>query len=474
MTTKYTWGLGSLAFMGVLFVQCKPSQTTSNTTNGKAFNGETAILIQTDTSYKGDTLRLYAWEGIQAVEKGTAVASKNATGSTFKFAAARYPAGLYYVGRNLEDVKPILIGAEREITIQCNAPKLSQATFKSANNAQYDQTIIRINEQAQMFSDLLYEYQQHQGNAEKLKQLDAQLALLDIKRKSLLDSTRATASNIARVAALYTYLSYPNNRKTPAQAEADYFAASFFQFVDLQDTVYARLPHFYEAIKNYTSNLTQLGLNNTQQQTYLDSLLAKIPATAPQMQPALLGVTFGVIGRNNELFFKYADKYNQLYSGRNADLDKFIQQQLAVARGPLATGTDAPTFTELTPDGKKLSLSDLRGKVVLLDFWASWCGPCRRENPNVVRVYDKYKDKGFEILGISLDQNRENWLGAIAADKLTWLHVSDLKGWQSAVGKLYGVSGIPFTVLVDKQGKVIAKGLRGAALEAKLAELFGN
>lgn len=140
----------------------------------------------------------------------------------------------------------------------------------------------------------------------------------------------------------------------------------------------------------------------------------------------------------------------------------------------LGIGAEAPLFTMNQVDGKPLKLSDLRGKVVLLDFWASWCGPCRRENPNVVRMYEKFKDQGFEILGISLDDNKDRWVGAIATDKLTWRHVSELKGWGGTVNRMYQVSGIPNTVLLDAEGKIIAKNLRGAELEAKLAQIFAT
>ena len=119
-----------------------------------------------------------------------------------------------------------------------------------------------------------------------------------------------------------------------------------------------------------------------------------------------------------------------------------------------------------------MSLSDLRGKIVLVDFWASWCGPCRRENPNVVRMYNKYKDKGFDILGVSLDKTQDRWLQAIEQDGLEWHHVSDLKGWSNEVAQAYGVRSIPHTILLDQEGRIIARNLRGQALEEKLEELF--
>src|SRR5690606_16378148 len=117
-------------------------------------------------------------------------------------------------------------------------------------------------------------------------------------------------------------------------------------------------------------------------------------------------------------------------------------------------------------------LSDYRGKVVLVDFWASWCGPCRREMPNVVRAYEKYKSRGFEIFGVSLDQDHSKWVEAIRSDGMTWPQVSDLRGWQSAAAQLYNVQSIPYTVLVDAAGKIITTNLRGADLEKKLEEVL--
>jgi thiol-disulfide isomerase/thioredoxin len=157
---------------------------------------------------------------------------------------------------------------------------------------------------------------------------------------------------------------------------------------------------------------------------------------------------------------------------KQAEEEQRKQQQLLLQR--IAPGKEAPEIEMNLPDGKPLKLSSLRGNYVLIDFWASWCGPCRKENPNVVRIYEKYKNKGFTIYSVSIDHNRDNWLAAIEKDKLTWKnHVSSLQGWQTPILKEYGVNGVPFTVLLDKEGKIIETNLRGEHLENKLREIFG-
>ena len=140
--------------------------------------------------------------------------------------------------------------------------------------------------------------------------------------------------------------------------------------------------------------------------------------------------------------------------------------------GPLVEGAIAPEIELQTPDGEMLALSSLRGKVVLIDFWASWCGPCRKENPHVKAIYEKYKDKGFEIYGVSFDNDRNQWLGAIRKDGLTWKHVSDLKGWNCAAKVPYQVQSIPQTFLLDEEGRIIKSGLRSNQLEPLLEQLL--
>ena len=169
------------------------------------------------------------------------------------------------------------------------------------------------------------------------------------------------------------------------------------------------------------------------------------------------------------LFLSIDEKYRETFPG------KAFAQRIEAAK-TIGIGKKAPGFTQNDPDGNPVSLSDYLGKYVLLDFWASWCGPCRQENPNLVKAYAAYKDKGFEILGVSLDNKdgKEAWVNAIEKDGLTWTQVSDLNSWNNEVARSYGVRAVPQSYLIDPQGVIVAQNLRGETLEATLEEIFGE
>jgi peroxiredoxin len=157
---------------------------------------------------------------------------------------------------------------------------------------------------------------------------------------------------------------------------------------------------------------------------------------------------------------------------KQSPVGRKIAAMLATAK-KTDIGQVAPDFTLNDVDGKPVTLSGYaKDKVVLVDFWASWCGPCRGENPNVVKAFNAYRDKGFTVLGVSLDDKKDAWVKAIQDDHLDWGQVSDLKGWSSEVAALYGIRGIPMNFLLDKDGKIVAKGLRGDVLDKQLAELL--
>ena len=155
--------------------------------------------------------------------------------------------------------------------------------------------------------------------------------------------------------------------------------------------------------------------------------------------------------------------------------EKKVNKQKLVENNPTARGKSVQEIEMENPDGEIMKLSDYKGKIVLIDFWASWCGPCRKENPHVVKLYEKYHEEGFEVFSVSLDKTKDRWVKAIEQDNLSWdAHVSDLKGWKNEAAQAYGVSSIPYTVLVDRDGNIINTKLRGAQLESTLESIFGH
>lgn len=182
--------------------------------------------------------------------------------------------------------------------------------------------------------------------------------------------------------------------------------------------------------------------------------------------------------KNLDLLRKMDQAYSKTYP--DSPLSKMLTQQIVMIeteyennRRYTSGEMDAPEITLPNPQGTELKLSNLKGKVVLVDFWASWCAPCRRENPNVVRLYKTYNNQGFEVFSVSLDEDATAWKAAIEKDGLIWSnHVSDLKGWQTPLTQVYGFQSIPHTVLLNREGKIVAVGLRGTELEQKLIELL--
>ncbi|RMG85657.1 MAG: TlpA family protein disulfide reductase [Bacteroidetes bacterium] len=319
---------------------------------------------------------------------------------------------------------------------------------------------------------LANQYRRTGGDSARIARIDEAIRALDADKLALLDSLKRTSPYLAHVAAFNTYLSY----RFYGQAypdEISYYMAECFKYVDWKNKDYEYLPWAYETVKSYATTMSSVNLTPEKHLALLEGLLAQIPEDSRTYKLALGGILAGLQSKNHPNYMYFAKKFIDKYKATDMLSCVEVQRQMRSVQSN-QIGGEAPDFTMKTPDGEDLSLSDLRGKYVLIDFWASWCGPCRRENPNVVAMYEKYKDKEFEILSVSLDKQKDRWLQAIEKDGLTWRHVSDLKGWQNEAAKTYGVRSIPHTVLVDKEGRIIARNLRGPNLEAKLKEIFGE
>ncbi len=208
----------------------------------------------------------------------------------------------------------------------------------------------------------------------------------------------------------------------------------------------------------------------------LDKSYSEVAALLKQ-QPASLGVVnllqSNILDRDKYLS-AYEDAAKKMKAAWPASKHTREFGEMVDKMKLTAVGQLAPEIALPNPDGQVVKLSSLRGKYVLVDFWAKWCGPCRKENPNVVKAYHAYKGKGFEVFGVSLDRSKEDWVQAIKDDGLVWTHVSDLKYFDSQAAHDYNINAIPFSILVDPSGKIIAKNLRGAQLEKKLDEVFNG
>jgi len=223
-----------------------------------------------------------------------------------------------------------------------------------------------------------------------------------------------------------------------------------------------------KVINDYMEKQHTLFMNDLQSYIRANKNSAVLYFALPHIQTKDVAQLESVINELN-FAFNISPTVKEIY--RNYTESKKIKEDAIL----VAPGKLAPDFEELMLDQKtKMKLSDLRGNLVLLDFWASWCAPCRKENPALVELYKKYKKDGFTVMSVSLDTDKEKWKAAIIADKLTWTnHVSDLGGWNSKIAKVYKVNTVPYTVLIDKDGRIIKLNLRGEALSSELRQIFG-
>lgn len=428
---------------------------------------EIKITVNTQDCEEGAVLSMMEFDGFNF----TAFLSEPVKDGKTIFTIPETRPRVYYIGTTTGNMLPIILGSEEnvELTTKCasfRSAKVSGSTLNEGYTSLKSEIKTFKNSSRSMQRQLLMA----DGDAKKEQKAILGMTKIDNQRLELLDSLKRTEPFLGNVAELNTYLNYQLYGEGFPD-ELNYFVNMYFNYANWQNSDYQYNPWVYESTKAYAQTLSSVNIPDEQHALALNNMLGKIPKDSRTYKLAYGGVLSGLEGKKHDNFAVFAKSFVEEFKEKDPKTSAAVAKKIANVSQLMVGGT-APDFTQDTPDGLPLTLSGMRGKVVLIDFWASWCGPCRKENPNVVKVYEKYKDQGFDILSVSLDSNKDRWLSAIAKDNMTWAHVSDLKGWKNEVAQMYGISSIPATILLDKDGKILARNLRGPALEAKMKQIF--
>ncbi len=461
-----------LAYQKPVKTAPKKASTTAAAKKTPEKGGSVTLICRlTSVPPSVDTLRLYEYMGL--AKRVVARASLRLSDSAYIFTLPMSKPRFYGVGFYENSTAKVLLGEEAKVTLWANVQFMEKARTsdspvnKKLEQLQKDVTTFQMSSlQAREVVNLAYT-----SGANKKTAADYVQQLTKSKARYL-DSLKAADPLLWRVATLYLIPDFSPDSRGLA-GESDFIGKNFFGNADLTDKAYEQLPDVFHAAENYAKALLNVGTPEDQFKQLVEAQLTKFGPKTRLYRIALGGIISGLKTAGSPMMAYYATLYLNSYRSESYGEIGPLEYELRKTSS-YGAGSEAPDLAGMTPDSSNYSLRQMRGKIVLVDFWASWCGPCRRENPNVIAVYNKYKDKGFDILGVSLDRDMPAWKKAIAQDGLPWHHISDLRGWQSQHAQLYSVNSIPATVLVDKNGKIIARNLRGEELGNKLKEILGE
>lgn len=419
-----------------------------------------------------DTLRIY--DLFAGVANTISYLPVNSATNTIQLDARIPCTGIYSVGFSEQNTRILVLG-DKEITLTGDAADMKSTVTQNAPlNQEYEAFVKQLSAFQSQYSPLNQKLTELSANQTTLNpEIEVITKSIDSIKKAEAGFLEVKLKEKKFIGTLASIYYFPPFHSKPEHSiykdELDYVQKQFIAHINYPDSALGYIPVFGEKITYFASFLMQRGIPAEEILELFMGYVKNIPAGTKSRAQFYFSLLIASERGNQELFALVGEKYVQEFPNgyKVAELKQIITPLLKIRIGGIV-----PEIDLKDTEGQTIKLSQLKGKVVLLDFWASWCGPCRKENPNVVKLYNQYKSKGFEILGVSLDTDKVKWKSAIEQDGLTWKHVSDLGGWRSSAAQLYGVSSIPATFLLDKEGKLIAKGLRGQALENKLAELL--
>lgn len=383
---------------------------------------------------------------------------------------------VYFVGFNDVQTTPLILGKEKTLTLWANAQYMEKGrTVGSEINKAYE----NLRKEVEQFRAQNEELHNEQRDARMRNDAAAMRAARDKfkahneAKANFIADLKKTQPMLWRSATLLLWPDDVSENATPASM-VDFYVREFFAYANLADPGYEQVPEVFDAFQNYVTFLQQLGAPADQVKKGLETHLAKLPKGSMAHRRAFGGAIKGLQNTNHTELLTFTQRYVETFKGNDLGDVAILEAEMR-RTSTFTPGMLVPDLVGATPKGDTLSLlKTAKGKYTLIDFWASWCGPCRRENPNVVALYNKYKAKGFDVFGVSLDRDRDAWIRAIEQDGLVWHHISDLQGWRSEHAALYSVNSIPQTILIDPQGRIIQRNLRGEQLAEKLREIFGE
>jgi len=427
------------------------------------------ILVQASQCDDVEEMHLFKFDGLGFVKEQSATKNKD---GEFLFKVKVKDRLFRYVGVEVGKFKSVVLGDDDQVIMKGSCKSFNKATSPEGLNFDYNDMMNKVRAFSGKEKSIATRFARSYQDQEKKEAIILEYAALDQSKKDLIEASQGKNKWLGEVAGLYTYYSFQNSG-SELPNELAYYVNHYFANANLKSEAFTDMPLLFDVFNKFTTTLTKVrGINESMLEKYVDFNLNKIGEKSSSKKMALGGVLSALRSGQSPLFITYANEYLETYGDESESAQK-LRAQIKNAQS-FVIGAEAPDFTMSDMEGKAVNLSDFKGKVVLIDFWASWCGPCRKENPHVVKLYEKYKEDGFEILGVSLDKTKDRWVQAVAKDGLTWPQVSDLKGWQNEVAQMYSVKSIPHTVLLDKEGKILAFKLRGPQLDQALNQIFGH